>query len=121
MALAGTLAFSGIALLTASRARTIEAASGLMNLVMIPMWLLSGAFFSYERFPAMLQPLIRALPLTALIDALRAVIDDGVPLGADLAPARRAPGLGRGALRLGRANLSLAVRVARRAGRPADS
>ena len=72
----------------ASRARTIEAASGLMNLVMMPMWVASGVFFSSQRFPALVQPLIRALPLTAVIDALRA----NMLQGADLA--RVAPQLG---------------------------
>ena len=72
----GGFAFYGLGLLTASRARTIEAASGLMNLIMMPMWLCSGVFFSYERFPDAVKPLIRALPLTLLNDALRAVIND---------------------------------------------
>ena len=49
-------------LLTASRAQKIESVSGLMNLVMMPMWIFSGVFFSYERFPAMLQPFIKLLP-----------------------------------------------------------
>ena len=69
-----------IGLLTASRAQKIESVSGLMNLVMMPMWIFSGVFFSYERFPAMIQPLIKALPLTALNDALRASILEGRPL-----------------------------------------
>jgi len=68
----GSLSFSALGLLIASRARTIEAASGLMNLVMMPMWIVSGVFFSAQRFPEALQPVIKALPLTALIDALRA-------------------------------------------------
>jgi ABC-type multidrug transport system permease subunit len=72
----GGYAFSGIGLLTASRARTIEAVSGLMNLIMVPMWICSGIFFSYERFPDAVKPVIRALPLTLLNDALRAVIND---------------------------------------------
>lgn len=76
----GGFAFSGIGLLTASRAKTIEAASGLMNLIMMPMWLCSGVFFSYERFPDAAKPFIRLLPLTALNDALRAVMNDGLPL-----------------------------------------
>jgi ABC-type polysaccharide/polyol phosphate export permease len=67
----GSLGFSALGLLTASRARTIEAVSGLMNVVMMPMWILSGIFFSADRFPDAVQPFIRALPLTALIDALR--------------------------------------------------
>jgi ABC-type multidrug transport system permease subunit len=76
----GGFAFSGIGLLTASRARTIEGVSGIMNLIMMPMWLCSGVFFSYERFPEAAKPFIRALPLTILNDALRAVINDAVPL-----------------------------------------
>ncbi len=76
----GAIAFGGIGLLTASRAQKIESVSGLMNLVMMPMWIFSGVFFSYERFPAVIQPLIKALPLTALNDAFRATIIEGTPL-----------------------------------------
>jgi len=78
--LAGAGAFAGLGLLVAARCQTIESVSGWMNFVMLPMWILSGAFFSYERFPAAVQPLIRALPLTATNDALRAVINRGEPL-----------------------------------------
>ncbi len=67
----GSLSFSALGLLIASRARTIEAASGLMNTVMMPMWIVSGVFFSAQRFPALVQPVIKGLPLTAAIDALR--------------------------------------------------
>jgi ABC-type multidrug transport system permease subunit len=84
--LLGAFAFAGIGILTASRARTIEAVSGLMNLVMMPMWLGSGVFFSYERFPAAVQPLLRLLPLTALNDALRSLWLDGEPLSACALP-----------------------------------
>ncbi len=76
----GAVMFSGIGLLVASRARTLEAVSGLMNFVMLPMWLMSGIFFSPERFPQILQPFIKLLPLTPLIAALRAVILDATPL-----------------------------------------
>ena len=78
----GALCFGGLGLLTASRAQKIETVSGLINLVMMPMWLLSGVFFSYERFPAILLPFIKALPLTALNDALRATILEGATLAA---------------------------------------
>jgi ABC-type multidrug transport system permease subunit len=81
----GSLAFSALGLLTASRAQTIEAASGLMNTVMMPMWIVSGVFFSAQRFPGALQPVIRALPLTAVIDALRAHMLQGAGL-AQVAP-----------------------------------
>ena len=78
----GALSFAGLGMLVASRARTVEAVSGLMNLVMLPMWILSGTFFSYARFPDAMQPFVRALPLTALNDSLRAVMIDGVSLAA---------------------------------------
>jgi len=76
----GALAFAGLGILTASRPRTIEGVSGLMNLVMVPMWIFSGIFFSTDRFPSAAQPFVQALPLTALNDALRAVMLDGVGL-----------------------------------------
>jgi ABC-type multidrug transport system permease subunit len=76
----GSLCFGGVGLLTASRAQKIETVSGLINLVMMPMWIFSGVFFSYERFPVVIHPLIKALPLTALNDALRASILEGTPL-----------------------------------------
>ena len=68
----GSLSFCALGLLVASRAKTIEAASGLMNVVMMPMWIASGVFFSSQKFPGAMQPFIKVLPLTALIDALRA-------------------------------------------------
>jgi ABC-2 type transport system permease protein len=76
----GALSFAGLGLLTASRAQKIESVSGLINLVMMPMWIFSGVFFSYERFPAVVQPFIKALPLTALNDALRDTILQGSTL-----------------------------------------
>lgn len=80
--LLGTIEFSGIGLLVASRARTLETVSGLMNLVMLPMWMASGVFFSYERFPEAVQPVIRYLPLTPVIDSLRAIMLEGATLAA---------------------------------------
>jgi ABC-type multidrug transport system permease subunit len=82
LALLGATSFAGLGLLTACRAQKLETVSGLMNLVMMPMWLLSGVFFSPERFPAILQPFIQALPLTQFNFALRAVILEGAPLSA---------------------------------------
>jgi ABC-type multidrug transport system permease subunit len=74
------VAFGGLGLLTACRAQKIESVSGLINLVMMPMWIFSGVFFSYQKFPAVAQPLIKLLPLTALNDALRATITEGASL-----------------------------------------
>jgi ABC-2 type transport system permease protein len=85
LCLFGSLSFCALGLLLASRAKTIEAASGLMNIVMMPMWIASGVFFSSQNFPGVMQPFIKALPLTAVIDALRANILQGTHL-AQLAP-----------------------------------
>ena len=82
----GAIAFSGIGLLVGSRAQNTTTAGGLMNLVMMPMFLLSGVFFSSANFPDVLQPFIKLLPLTALNDSLRAVMNDGAGLSAVLAP-----------------------------------
>lgn len=75
--LLGAACFSGLGLLVASRARSVEAVSGLMNLVMVPMWVLSGVFFASENFPDRMQPFIEILPLTALNQALRGVMLEG--------------------------------------------
>jgi ABC-2 type transport system permease protein len=80
--LLGGATFAGVGLLVASRAQTIETVSGFMNFVMLPMWILSGVFFSSERFPSEIQPLINALPLTALNQALRGVMLEGQSLAA---------------------------------------
>ncbi|MGH7710036.1 MAG: ABC transporter permease [Gemmatimonadaceae bacterium] len=72
VAVVSALAFGGIGLFIAARARTIEGASGLMNVVMLPMWVGSGVFFSASNFPDAVQPFIQALPLTAAVDAFRA-------------------------------------------------
>lgn len=80
--LLGALTFGGMALLVSSRARTIEGVSGLLNLVMVPGWVFSGVFFASSNFPDAIQPVVQALPLTALNDALRAVINDGESLTA---------------------------------------
>ena len=82
----GALSFAGLGLVCASRARKIETISGLMNAVMLPMWIFSGIFFSAKRFPDIIQPLIQALPLTQLINALRAVITDGASLASQWMP-----------------------------------
>ena len=79
----GGFTFSGLGLLVAARPRTIEGVSGLMNFIMLPMWLLSGTFFSSERFPQILQPFIQALPLTALNNALRALMNEGASLSSN--------------------------------------
>ncbi|MCH2572512.1 MAG: ABC transporter permease, partial [Planctomycetes bacterium] len=76
----GAFEFSGIGLLIASRAETTETVSGLMNLVMLPMWIGSGVFYSVDRFPASVQLVLNQLPLTPLIHGLRGVMQDGASL-----------------------------------------
>ena len=82
----GALSFSGIGLLAASRAKTVEGLSGMLNLVILPMWIVSGVFFASSNFPDPLQPFIHVLPLTALNDALRAVMLEGAAASAVSAP-----------------------------------
>jgi ABC transporter DrrB family efflux protein len=77
ISLLGALSFAAIGLLAASRVQTVEALSGLVNLLILPMWIMSGVFFASSNFPASLQPFVQALPLTALNNALRAVMLEG--------------------------------------------
>jgi ABC-2 type transport system permease protein len=81
VAVAGSAAFAAIAIAVACRAQNTETVAGLMNLVMLPMFITSGVFFAWSNFPEALQPVIRALPLTAMCDGMRAVMIDGAGLG----------------------------------------
>jgi ABC-type multidrug transport system permease subunit len=92
--LAGASAFAGLGLVLASRVERTETVSGLINLLVLPMWMLSGTFFSPHRFPDCFQPVVRALPLTHLNDALRAVMLEGAPAASVLAPAGLLAGWG---------------------------
>ena len=80
VSIVGSLSFCGLGLLVASRARKLESVNGIMNLLLLPMLVGSGVFFSVERFPAAVQPALRALPLTALVDALRSIVLEGQDL-----------------------------------------
>jgi ABC-type multidrug transport system permease subunit len=84
LSLLGTVSFTGLGLLAACRAQKLETVSGIMNVIMMPMWLLSGVFFSPERFPDALQPFIQVLPLTQFNEALRAIILEGASLSSQL-------------------------------------
>lgn len=86
IALLGAFVFAGLGLLCASRASNVQTVGGLINLVTLPMMMCSGVFFSASRFPEVLQPLIRALPLTAVNDAMRAIMLEGAGLTQILAP-----------------------------------
>jgi ABC-2 type transport system permease protein len=76
----GGVTFVGVGLLISSRVQTIEAISGLMNLVMVPMWIVGGVFFSNERFPDAVQPILKALPFVALVDSIRGIMLEGMTL-----------------------------------------
>ena len=82
ISVAGALAFTGIGLLLAARAQNTQTVNGLINLVQMPMFLLSGVFFSAARFPDVMQPVVKLMPLTAVNDALRAVMNEGAGLAA---------------------------------------
>jgi ABC-type multidrug transport system permease subunit len=84
VAFVGAAAFGAIGLLVSSRSRTIEGVSGLTNFIMLPMWIFSGVFFSASNFPAAIQPVVQALPLTALVNGMRAVMLQGAGIGAVL-------------------------------------
>ena len=86
VALLGGLTFAGLGLLMASRAQNQHTVNGLINLVQFPMFVASGVFFSNSRFPEAVQPWLRLLPLTALNDALRAILIDGAGARAIAAP-----------------------------------
>jgi ABC-type multidrug transport system permease subunit len=81
VSMVGALSFAGLGLLVASRAQNVQTVGGLMNLVMMPMFVGSGVFFSANNFPDAVQPVLRLLPLTALNDALRAVVNEGAGVG----------------------------------------
>lgn len=78
--LVGSASFAGLSLIIGARVASVEVANGWLNFIMLPMWLLSGSFFSYERFPEVIHPVLQALPLTALNDGLRAITNDGASL-----------------------------------------
>src|SRR3569623_780327 len=80
LSLLGSWSFAGLGLLCAARAQNSETANGLVNLVTLPMFVLCGVFFSSNRFPGFVQPLIRFLPLSAFNEALRHIVIDGASL-----------------------------------------
>jgi ABC-2 type transport system permease protein len=79
-AMLGAWCFSGLGLFVGCRAQNAETSVGLMNAATFPMLMVSGVFFSADHFPAWSLPAIKALPLTALNDGLRALMIDGASL-----------------------------------------
>jgi ABC-2 type transport system permease protein len=86
LSLFGSWSFAGLGLLCAARAENTETANGLVNLVTMPMFILCGVFFSSAKFPDLLQPLIRLLPLSAFNEALRHIVNDGASLFSQTVP-----------------------------------
>lgn len=80
MSILGAAAFAGISLLIGARLDNTETANGWMNFVQLPMYVLSGTFFAYERFPEWLHLPIELLPLTALVNGVRAIYNEGANL-----------------------------------------
>jgi ABC-type multidrug transport system permease subunit len=78
--LAGSFCFTGLAILMASRTSSSRIGNGLINLITMPMMILSGIFFSYHNFPEMTIPFIQKLPLTMLADSMRSIITEGAGL-----------------------------------------
>jgi ABC-2 type transport system permease protein len=75
--LSGIFAFSGLAILVASRTQNTQVGNGLINVVVLPMTILSGIFFNYHNFPDWAIPVIKALPLTLVADTIRAIFIEG--------------------------------------------
>ena len=100
VALVGALTFATIGLLIACRTESSHVVSGVINVISFPMYLCSGVFFSYERFPAAFHPLIRLFPLTLLIQALRSSIIEGESVAALAVPLLTLSAWGAGAFLL---------------------
>jgi ABC-2 type transport system permease protein len=82
--LAGTAAFSGLALLLAGTLRA-EATLAAANLLWLILLGLGAVLFPFSKFPAHMQPVLKLLPSGALADGLRSVLDYGGGLpGRDL-------------------------------------
>ncbi len=71
-----------LGLLIATRVKTMEAMSGWINLLMIPMWIAGGVFFSADRFPDSMQLILKLIPFVAMTDSLRAIMLDGQSISA---------------------------------------
>lgn len=77
-------ALTGLGLAVASRMSSMEGFQVVMNFLVIPMWLLSGAFFPLRGVPAWMAVLARIDPVTYAVDALRGVVYAGTPLASAL-------------------------------------
>ncbi|HEX6123192.1 MAG TPA: ABC transporter permease [Ktedonobacterales bacterium] len=73
----GSLAMLALGFVVGSFAKDVEVAQAAYFLISFPMMFLSGSYFPTDSAPAFLTPVIKALPLTYLNDALRQVINNG--------------------------------------------
>ncbi len=80
LVIAGNVAFTGLAILIASRTSNTQIANGLINLVVMPMMIMSGIYFSYHNFPDFMIAIIQFFPLTILADSIRSVFLEGATL-----------------------------------------
>src|SRR5690606_6786723 len=80
LAALGVIVFMGFGFVVSGLAKSESTIPPISNIITLPQFLLSGTFFSINAFPAWLQPISRALPLTYLNDALRKVAFEGASL-----------------------------------------
>jgi len=92
--LSGYCAFAGIAILISSRVQNTQSGNGMINIVTMPMFILSGIFFSYHNFPDWLIPYVEVLPLTMLTNSLRGIITEGIGLAQVIQPSLGLFGIG---------------------------
>ncbi|MCS1352146.1 ABC transporter permease [Mechercharimyces sp. CAU 1602] len=78
--LLGTLTFLSIGFIIASLAKTPESAGPIAGLISFPMIFVGGIFFPVRDLPGFLQPLVKAIPIGYLTDALRGVMNTGATI-----------------------------------------
>lgn len=76
----GSACFTSMGYFLASFARNVEVYNGFANIVVLPLMMVSGVYFSLDSAPIWLQRGAEFLPLTPLIKILRAVFNDGANL-----------------------------------------
>ncbi|HEC29463.1 MAG TPA: ABC transporter permease [Gammaproteobacteria bacterium] len=78
--LLGGLSLISLALILAARTESEEFAGGVLNLIVWPMMIFSGVWFSLDGLHPAAQNFAQLLPLTHLVNAARAVMNDGAGL-----------------------------------------
>lgn len=78
----GTLVFMSIGFIIAGLAKTPESAGPIAGLISFPLMFLGNVFFPVRNMPEAIQPIVKALPITHLSDALREVMNAGAGLAA---------------------------------------